>query len=214
MNADPRLESIHHPIVRDLAAHGDIRAFPKNAVLLNEGDAGDAIYIVLSGRLKVFVSDTDGHQMVIGDAGPGEHVGEMAFDGGVRAASAITTEPTVCAIVSRRQLHDSIGANPEVALYLLGTVIDRARQAIGNLKGLALLDGYGRLARLLETMAVERDGGERLVEEQWTQHDYGARIGASRDVIARLFRDLSAGGYITVNPDRTIVLHRKLPARW
>lgn len=213
MDADLRLQSISHPLVRELAAHGDVRTYPKNSVLLNEGDAGDSIYVVLSGRLKVYVSDTDGHEMVIGDAGPGEHVGEMAFDGGVRAASVITTEPTVCAIVSRRQLCDAIARNPEVAIYLLATVIDRARQAIGNVKGLALLDGYGRLARLLDTLAVER-GSERVVEEQWTQHDYGARIGASRDVIARLFKDLSAGGYLTINADRSIVLHRKLPPRW
>jgi CRP/FNR family cyclic AMP-dependent transcriptional regulator len=207
------IRALPNPAVADLATHGEAVSFRKNAVILNEEEHADYIYILLSGRAKVYVSDLDGHSMVIGTCEPGDLLGEMSLDGGPRSASAMTLEPTVCAVVTRAQLHGAIAANPEIAFHLLGCLIKRARMAIGNVRSLALLDGYGRIARLLLTLARPVNGALRITEAM-TQREFGDRAGVSRDMVNRVFRDLAAGGYIALNDDRSIDILRTLPKRW
>lgn len=210
---DPRIEALSDPAVRLIAAQGEVRSYPRNAILLNEDDAGDSVFVLLSGRVRVYVSDTDGHEMVLGVCEPGDLLGEMALDGGARSASAITLEPCACAVVTRAQLRAAIEQDADAAFHLVSVLINRARIAIGNVKGLALLDAYGRIVQTLNRLAVERDG-RRVVLEPLTQQEFGERAGTSRDMVNRIFRDLAAGGYISVNDDRSIVIHRKPPSRW
>jgi CRP/FNR family cyclic AMP-dependent transcriptional regulator len=86
--------------LRAMASSGVVRRFAKNTVLINEGDRGDSIYIVLAGKVKVFASNEAGKEVVIDFHGPGEYVGEMSLDGAPRSASVMTIEPTACAVVS------------------------------------------------------------------------------------------------------------------
>jgi CRP/FNR family transcriptional regulator, cyclic AMP receptor protein len=86
------------------------------------------------------------------------------------------------------------------------------RATTANVKSLALSDVYGRLARLLDTIAPSGEG-DRVVPERLTQQDIADRVGASRDMISKLLKDLIAGGYLSVN-ERTITLHKKLPSGW
>ena len=81
-----------------------------------------------------------------------------------------------------------------------------------NVKSLALSDVYGRLARLLNALATDIDGSV-AVREKLTQQDIADRVGASRDMIGKLMKDLVAGGYLAVE-DRTITILRKLPTGW
>jgi CRP/FNR family cyclic AMP-dependent transcriptional regulator len=199
-------------MVRELATRGQVRTFPKNAVIINEGDRGDSLYIILSGRVKVYVSDDDGREMILDIYGPGDYVGEMALDGRPRSASVMTLEQTSCSVVTRDELRTAIGANPDIAMALIATLIDRARIATDNVKNLALMDVYGRVARLLLSLAKE-EGGKLVVPERMTQQDIADRVGASRDMISRIFKDLTIGGYVTIE-NRTITIHRKPPARW
>jgi CRP/FNR family cyclic AMP-dependent transcriptional regulator len=211
--SDPRIEALAVPALRLLAAQGEVRTYPRNAILVNEEEAGDSVFVLLSGRVRVYVSDAQGHEMVLGVCGPGDLLGEMALDGGTRSASAITLDPSACSVVTRAQLRRAIEQDAEVAFHLITLLINRARVAIGNVKGLALLDAYGRIVQTLNRLAIERDG-QRVVIEALTQQEFGERAGTSRDMVNRIFRDLSAGGYITVNDDRSIVIHRKPPSRW
>ena len=200
------------PMVRSLAERGQFRTFPKNTLIINEGDRGDSLFVIITGRVKVFVSDDEGREMVLADHGPGGYVGEMALDGRPRSASVITLEPTTCSIVTREALREAIAANPDFALALIITLIDRARTTTTNVKNLALMDVYGRVARLLLSLATERDG-KLMVLERMTQQDIADRVGASRDMISRIFKDLSIGGYITI-VDRQITINRRPPQRW
>jgi CRP/FNR family cyclic AMP-dependent transcriptional regulator len=210
---DPRIEALANPAVRLLAAQGEVRSYPRNAILVNEDEAADSVYVILSGRVRVYVSDADGHEMVLGMCEAGDLLGEMALDGGTRSASAITLEPSACSIVSRAQLRAAMEQDADVAFHLITLLINRARMAIGNVKGLALLDAYGRIVRALNRMAQRRDG-VLVVAEGLTQQEFGERAGTSRDMVNRIFKDLVAGGYISVNDDRSIVIHRKPPSRW
>lgn len=210
-SADP-LEPLQPDTLRAIAATGVVRTFPKSTVLINEGDVGDALYVILSGRVKVFASNEAGREFVIDFHGPGEYVGEMTLDGAPRSASVITVEPTTCAVVNRAHFRDFILAHPDFALHLIERLIHRVRVTTGNLKSLALSDVYGRMARLLNTLARPVEGG-LVVPEKLTQQDIADRVGASRDMIGKLMKDLTGGGYLHVE-DRTITILRKLPTGW
>ena len=207
-----QLQGISDPFVRQLATLGRLRTYPKNTVFITEGDSSDTVFVVLGGKVKVFVADTEGHEMILDTYGPGDYVGEMALDGKPRSASCMTLEPTSFSVVARDPILEAIRANPEFALDMIGKVIDRARLATDNVKHLALLDVYGRVARLLLNMAVESDG-KLAIPDKLTQQEIAERVGASRDMVSRIFRDLTQGGYISVE-NRIITINKKPPARW
>ena len=209
--ADP-FEPLHDEVLRNIATSGVVRTFARNTVLINEGDVGDALYVILSGRVKVYSTNEAGREFVIDFHGAGEYVGEMTLDGEARSASVMTVEPTTCAVVNRAQFRDFILAHPDFAMHLIDRLIHRLRVTTGNLKSLALSDVYGRLVRLLNTLSQDVDG-KSIVPEKLTQQDIADRIGASRDMIGKLMKDLIAGGYLAVE-DRTITILKKLPTGW
>jgi len=209
--ADP-FSPLRQETLRTIATSGVVRQFAKQTVLIHEGDVGDSLYIILSGRVKVYASNEAGREVVINFCGPGEYVGEMSLYGAPRSASVITLEPTSCAIVNRAQFNDFIAANPDVAQHLIQTLIHRLRGATENVKSLALSDVYGRLVRLLNTLAVD-SGGSIKVLEKLTQQDIADRVGASRDMIGKLMKDLVGGGYLAVE-DRRITILKRLPPGW
>ena len=198
--------------LRKVAASGVVRQFPKQAILINEGDVGDSLYVILAGRVKVYASNAAGREVVLNFHGPGEYVGEMSLDGAPRSASVVTVEPTTCAIVNRTQFRDFLAANPDFAQHLIRTLIRRARSATENVKSLALSDVYGRLVRLVNALAVDV-GGRLAVRERLTHQDIADRVGASRDMVGKLLKDLVAGGYLLVE-DRQITILKKLPPGW
>ena len=209
--ADP-LAPLTQETLRAIATSGIVRQFPRNTILINEGDLGDSLYIVLTGKVKVFASNESGKEVVIDFHGPGEYVGEMSLDGAPRSASVMTIEPTSCAVVSRANFREFVLAHPDFALNLVERLIHRVRRATQNVKSLALSDVYGRLVRLLTELARDVDG-QQVVPERLTQQDIAERVGASRDMISRLMKDLVGGGYLSVD-ERTITIKKKLPPAW
>ncbi|HEX4884461.1 MAG TPA: Crp/Fnr family transcriptional regulator [Casimicrobiaceae bacterium] len=195
-----------------IAATGIVRTFQKGTVLIHEGDVGDSLYVLLAGRVKVYASNEEGKEVVLDFHGPGEYVGEMSLDGSPRSASVVTVEPTRCAIVTRAQFRDFLDAHPDFAWHLIAKLIHRVRVATENVKSLALSDVYGRLVRLLNALAVPH-GDVHVVPEKLTQAEIAARVGASRDMVGKLLKDLVAGGYLAVD-DRTITIRRRLPPGW
>src|SRR5438270_6347195 len=111
-----QLQGITDPFTRQLAGLGRVRTYPKNTVFITEGDSSDSVFVILSGRVKVFISDTEGHEMILDTQGPGEYVGEMALDGKARSASVMTLEPSSFAVVGREPVREAIRHNPDFAL--------------------------------------------------------------------------------------------------
>ena len=213
--AASRFDVLDTVLLRAIAEQGGIRRFPANAVLINEGDVADTLYIVLEGRLKVYSTNEEGKAVVIAVHGPGESVSELSLDGGVRSASVMTLEPTTCSIVSGADLRGFIAAHPDFALHLIGKLIRRVRHATDRVKSLALDDVYERVVRVLNDASDESvgAGGERIVRERLTQQDIAERVGASREMVSRIFKDLAQGGYVAVKASR-ITLLKRLPAHW
>ena len=204
--------SLQQDELRALSAQGVVKAFPKNTIIVTEGDETDSLYIILEGRVKAFVSDGEGHDMVLSTQGPGEYFGEMVLDEGPRSASIMTLEPSRFLVVQKNDFRDFVMKNPAFALSLIDKLIHRARALTESVKSLALMDVYGRVARLLLELA-EETGGKLTISQRLTQQEIASRIGASREMVSRIFKDLSSGGYLTQS--RTgIVLHRKPPEHW
>jgi len=196
----------------DFAQHAVTRTFPKNTVVVSEGDQTDSLYIIVSGRVKVYVSDEKGKEIVLSESGPGEYFGEMVLDEGPRSASVMTIEPTQFLVVPKEDFKEFVAKSPEFALHLIRKLIRRVRALTNDVKSLALMDVYGRVARMLLDLAVERDG-TLVVENRPTQQEMADRVGASREMVNEILRDLTEGGYIAIEPDR-ITIARTLPAAW
>lgn len=188
------------------------RAYPKNAVVVNEGDRSDTLFLILSGRVKIFVSDEDQNELVLNTQGPGEYFGEMVLDDGPRSASAMTLEPCRMGVLTRERFRAFLAEHPDVAIAVIENLIRRCRALTENAKDLALLDVYGRLSKLLLSLA-EDEGGRLVVNGNLTKQAIGDRIGASREMVSRIFKDLTAGGYLQME-GKKIVIQRRPPARW
>jgi len=208
----PSDPSIAH--IQALAAMGVQRRFRRGALLIQEGDTGDTLFVVLEGRLRAFLGDETGKELTLGTYGPLEYVGEMSLDGGPRSANVEATEPSTCAVVSRATLLAYIADHPEFALQLMARLIRRARLATESARSVALIDVYGRLARLLDQLATAPDAnGERVLRERLTHQQLAQHLACSREMVSRLLKDLETGGYIAVR-ERWIWLLKALPARW
>jgi len=211
---DPVIRQFSDPVVRALAQCGSLRSHARGSVLMREGEDGTALFVILAGRVRVYVADARGQEMVLAHYGAGELVGEMALDGEPRSATVRAVEAVHCAVVERAALLELFAAQPEVALRLFSIVAARARAATGSVRNLALMDVYGRVARLLleQETVVEADG-RRWTREALTQQEIASRVGASRDMISRILKDLRTGGYIAERARRFTILRRP-PARW
>jgi CRP/FNR family cyclic AMP-dependent transcriptional regulator len=205
-------DALHADLLKRIAARGGVKKFAASTLIIGEGDTADNLYIILSGRVKVYASNEEGREVIIALRGPGEYVGELALDGGERCASVMTTEPTTCSVVTGANLRQFIAEHPDFALHLIHRLIDRVREATGNVKSLALQDVYGRVVRLLELLAVS-EGAELVVRERLTQQDISERVGSSREMVARVLKHLTQGQYLVVESGRITIL-RKLPSAW
>jgi CRP/FNR family cyclic AMP-dependent transcriptional regulator len=200
--------------VQALAARGVLRRFRRGAVLIQEGDQGDMLYIVQSGRVRAFAADESGKEITLGLYGPGELIGEMSLDGGPRSASVETLEPSTCVVLTRETMLAYIAEHPAFALEMIGRLIRRARAATDSTRSLALTDVYHRFSRLLDEFAgPPAADGSRVVAERITQQQIAHHLACSREMVSRLMKDLQTGGYIEMR-DRRIVLKRALPAKW
>lgn len=205
-------EILPRALIEEIGAAATVRTFAKGAIIVNEGDETDSLYILLSGRARVFVSDGQGREVQLHQIGPGEYFGEVTLDGGPRSASVLALEECRCAVIRRADLDAFLAKNPEFALHLVGKLASRVRALTENVRSLALMDVYGRVARLLLELAEERDG-LLVIGEPLTQKDIASRVGCSREMISRIFTDLTAGGYVAKEGGRLVIL-RKPPPRW
>lgn len=201
------------PSLRALAQRGTVRNFKKGSVVINEGDDGESLYVLLQGSVKVYATDENGREITYGVINAGDYFGEMSLDGGPRSASVITLEPCVCSVVTRAAMREHLADEPEFALDLVAQVIRRARAATETARQMALLDVYGRVISTLESQEGPGSPNAPVLLTQITHQSIAARVGASREMVSRLLKDLEKGGYVELGVKK-ITLLKKLPARW
>lgn len=193
-----------------LEHHMVTRSFKKNTIIINEGDEASTFFIIITGAIKVFLSNEEGKEIIINAQGPGDHFGELALlDGAPRSASVITTEKSTIGVISKEDFHHVLSRNTDLALNLIRELTRRVRFLSDNVRTLALMDVYGRVAKVLLGMAQEEDG-KMVINNRPTQQDIANHIGASREMVARILKDLSTGNYITIDGKR-LIINDKLP---
>jgi CRP/FNR family cyclic AMP-dependent transcriptional regulator len=167
---------------------------------------------VLSGKARVFVADDKGREVQLNQLAPGEYFGEVTLDGGPRSASVMALDEVRCAVIKRNELLTLVEKEPHFALHIVRKLASRVRDLTENVRSLALMDVYGRVARLLLELAETREG-RLVIDEPLTHKDIASRVGASREMISRIFSDLTAGGYVGKENGRLVIM-RKPPPRW
>lgn len=193
-----------------LGKAGKKRFYPKNAIILNEGDPSSCLYVIHSGRLKAFLADEQGREIVLNIMESGEYFGEMALiDNEVRSASVMTLEDSQLTLVTKENFNDCLAKHPKLVTPLMLGLIKRLRISTRKVGSLALLDVYGRVASTLLQLAKEQDG-KLVIREKLTHQEIANIVGASREMVSRIMHDLVQGGYISVDSKKQIVLNEKL----
>jgi len=174
------------------------RNYPRGAMIIGAGDETDSLYVVISGRLKVMMSDDEGREVILSMLGPNEYFGEMGLiDDSTRSASVISLEPCELLVLSKRDFRKCLSENFEMALTVMRGLVKRLRDADRKIGSLALMDVYGRVARLLLEMSEMVDG-QHVVTKKLAKQDIAKMIGASREMVSRVMKDLQVGGYMDV----------------
>jgi len=206
LRAVPLFSSFPEDQLRTLATMVNRKSLPRGAMVMAAGDPTDSLYIVLSGRLKVMMSDADGKEVILSILGPGEFFGEMGLiDESPRSASVIGIEPCELLSISKRDFNKCLADSFDMTMAVMRGLVQRLREADRKIGSLALLDVYGRVARLLLDMAENVDG-QKIVTKRLPKQDIAKMIGASREMVSRVMKDLQMGGYIEMRGSN-IVLH-------
>ena len=195
----------------DLLAVGSVRrSFPKSRTIVTEGEASQSLYILLSGRAKVQRSDSEGKEVILAVIGAGEFFGEMSLiDDEPRSASVITLEPCEFLAIPKESFLAVLRQNTEICLGVMRGLVRRLRSADRKIETLALLDVYGRVARVLLDSSEIVDG-DRVVRNRLPRQQIAKMVGASREMVSRVMKGLEAEGYIFPLDEGRILLREKL----
>jgi CRP/FNR family cyclic AMP-dependent transcriptional regulator len=192
----PLFSSVPEEQLRLLTTLVTRRSTTRGSIIMAAGDPTDSLYIILSGRLKVMMSDADGKEVILSILGPGEFFGEMGLiDDNPRSASVVAIEPCELLAITRRDFKKCMTDNAEMAMAVMRGLVRRLREADRKIGSLALLDVYGRVARLLLDMSETVDG-QKMVTKRLPKQDIAKMIGASREMVSRVMKDLQVGGFI------------------
>jgi len=185
------------------------RSYPRGSFILRAGEETDALYIILSGRAKVLIPDEEGHEVILTVMGPHEFFGEMGLlDDLPRSASVETLEACEMLRLSKAGFINVLKDNFELAMLIIRNLVRRMRDADRKIESLALIDVYGRVARLLIDMAQNVEG-KWVVEHAPPKQEIARMIGASREMVSRVVKDLHAKGLIRAEKRRIQILDKQ-----
>ncbi len=195
--------------IESLARLANRRKYPKDAVVFFENEEGDFFFMILDGRIKVTILGDDGREVILSLLGPGDFFGEMALlDQEPRSATAIAVEDSELLSLHRTDFQTVLSDNRTITSGLIRVLTGRLRRANHQISTLALLDVYGRVARVIVDMAREegrrlKDG--RIAFRRATHQEIANRIGTTRETVTRMLKDLERQGLIHVEGKELVV---------
>ncbi len=185
------------------------RRYPRNSFIVRTGDETDALYIILSGRVKVLIPDDQGREVILSIMGAHDFFGEMGLlDDQPRSASVETLEPCEMLRISKAGFAAFLKDNFDLAMLIIRNLVKRLRDADRKIESLALIDVYGRVARLLLDMAQEVEG-RWIVAQAPPKQEIAHMIGASREMVSRVMKHLQEKGLIRAEKRKIILLDRQ-----
>jgi CRP/FNR family cyclic AMP-dependent transcriptional regulator len=181
------------------------KTFSRGTTIIAAGDTTESLYVIISGRLKVMMSDDEGREVILAILGPNEFFGEMGLlDDHPRSASVVAIEACELLTLAKRDFKKCLADNFEMTMTVVRGLVKRLREADQKIGSLALMDVYGRVARLLLEMSEIVDG-QKVVTKKLAKQDIAKMIGASREMVSRVMKDLQAGGFIEVRPGSIVL---------
>jgi CRP/FNR family cyclic AMP-dependent transcriptional regulator len=181
------------------------KSFPRGTTIISAGDTTDSLYVIISGRLKVMMSDDEGREVILAILNPNEFFGEMGLiDDHPRSATVVALEACELLSLAKRDFKKCLEDNFELAMTVMRGLVRRLREADKKIGSLALMDVYGRVARLLLEMSENVDG-QKIVTKKLAKQDIAKMIGASREMVSRVMKDLQEGGYIEARGNTILI---------
>lgn len=188
-----------------LLRNGRNEFYKKNDLIIVEGDNSNNAYIIKSGKVKIFLSDEYGKEIVLAELKAGEYFGEMALiDKDERSASVIAMEYTEVTVISQKSFRECLQSNPEISERIMLGLVRRLREANKKISSLVFMDANSRVANMLLSLAEDQDG--LLVIDNKPTHQHIANVvGASREMITRILKNMADGGHIIVEGKQIIL---------
>lgn len=209
LHSVPLFSHIPEEKLRDLEQSAVVRKYPKNTLLFFEGDEGGQMYVVKQGLLYAYTDDDDGRQLVLNYLAPGDYFGELSLiDNQPRSATVAAVDDSEVLCISRDRFKHFLSVYPELYDTLLVAMAQRVRELTHNVKDMALLDVYGRVAQTLERLCRDE-----LEPPKLTHQSIANMVGASREMVSRVMKELVVGGYIQIEQKHIRIL-KKFPKNW
>lgn len=208
LSRNPLFVGLEDFYLKDIIAVGDVKTWPKGSQIIVEGEPGDAVYFILSGRAKVTLYGEEGKEIVLSVLNEGDMFGELSIiDNRPRSANVVSVKDMECLVVTRNQFLKYLNWHHKVYLTMFAYLTTRLREATRQIGGLALLDVCGRIAHTLIGMSKEgEDAYDKVVEiERPTHEELAAMIGSSREVVSRALKKMTQEGYIKIEKDRILL---------
>ena len=188
-----------------LARMAVCRKVLRNKTIVHVGDSTDSIFVIVSGSAKVLNRDIEGNEVILTFLAAGECFGEMGLiDGSPRSADVVASENCELLEISKSDFTKALAGNVDLCLNIMKSLVLRLREANRKIESLALMDVYGRVAKLLLDLS-EVENGLRVIRRKITKQDMAKMVGASREMVSRVMKDLETSGYIRVEQGRIVL---------
>ena len=187
------------------------RRFKRGEVIVEQGKKTNALFILLNGRARVVTADSRGREVILATLQPGDHIGEMSLiDNEPHSATVRAEVQTDVLMLGRVEFARCLPENTSMAYAVMRGLVQRPRHADRKIESLALMDVYGRVARALLEFAAETPEGELLIREKISRQDIAKMVGASREMVSRVMKDLEERGFIETQSNGSIVVKERL----
>ena len=187
------------------------RRFKRGEVIVEQGKKSNALFILLNGRARVVTADTRGREVILATLQPGDHIGEMSLiDNEPHSATVRAEVQTDVLMLGRAEFARCLPENTSMAYAVMRGLVQRLRHADRKIESLALMDVYGRVARALLEFAVDGGDGELLIRDKISRQDIAKMVGASREMVSRVMKDLEERGFIQTQDNGSIIVKERL----
>lgn len=181
------------------------RKVVRHTTIVYVGDSTDSLFVIVSGSAKVLNRDAEGNEVILTLLGSGECFGEMGLiDGSPRSADVVANENCELLVIAKADFTSVLAGNVDLCLNIMKSLVLRLREANRKIESLALMDVYGRVAKLLLDFSLE-ENGVRVIRRKVTKQDMAKMVGASREMVSRVMKDLERSGYIRIEPGRIVL---------
>ena len=186
------------------------RRFRRGEIVVEQGKKSNALFILLTGRARVLTADSRGREVILAVLQPGDYVGEMSLiDNEAHSATVRSEVQTDMLILGRAEFARCLPENSSLSYAIMRGLVQRLRSADRQIESLALLDVYGRVARTLLDMA-EDDNGVKVIRGKVSRQDLAKVVGASREMVSRVMKDLEERGIIETQENGSVVIKERM----